>query len=224
MKIKRASLNYRESLQFYTFLLPSIGSYLISGNTLSNNNTLIRLPLAFRVSSIEGFSSSLQTANLKPLSVGFILAQAGSASIGLSINGALTKTKVIKKYMVRKSQGKAQLSHLKTKGKSRLGSRIRLQQSVKFFEEINEKLTDFKIHQTADLILYSCSKTLFPYVFSEPESVIRKHDARLVKVPLDVDEPKLSVLQYINKFAHKTIIETSNPTIMGFIQKLKPVK
>ena len=169
MKIKRASLNYRESLQFYTFLLPSIGSYLISGNTLSNNNTLIRLPLAFRVSSIEGFSSSLQTANLKPLSVGFILAQAGSASIGLSINGVLTKTKVIKKYMVRKSQGKAQLSHLKTKGKSRLGSRIRLQQSVKFFEEINEKLIDFKILQTADLILYSCSKTLFPYVFSEPE-------------------------------------------------------
>ena len=92
------------------------------------------------------------------------------------------------------------------------------------FEEINEKLTDFKIHQTADLILYSCSKTLFPYVFSEPESVIKKHDARLVKVPLDVDEPKLSVLQYINKFAHKTIIETSNPTIMGFIEKLKPVK
>jgi hypothetical protein len=224
VEIKRTSLNYPQSLQFFDFISPSIGSYLIDGNLLSNNNTLVRLPLSFKVSSIDGFSSSIQSANLKSLTVGFILAQAGSATVGLSINGTLTKTKVIKKYMVRKSQGKAQLSHLKTKGKSRLGSRIRLQQSVKFFEEINEKLTDFKIDETADLILYSCSKTLFPYVFSEPESVIKKHDDRLVKIPLDVDEPKLSVLQYINKYAHKTIIETSNPTIGDFIDTLKPAK
>jgi hypothetical protein len=66
-----------------------------------------------------------------------ILIRAGNAALAGFSDGKMLFHKVIRKYMVRKKQGKAQIKHLKTRGKSRYGSRLRLQKSLEFFREIN---------------------------------------------------------------------------------------
>ena len=53
----------------------------------------------------------------------------GNAALGYFEEGKILNHKVIRKYMVRKKQGKSQLKHLNSKGKSRAGSRVRLQQT-----------------------------------------------------------------------------------------------
>ncbi|MCB0738876.1 MAG: hypothetical protein KDC92_15310, partial [Bacteroidetes bacterium] len=57
-----------------------------------------------------------------------VLMQAGEAVLGMVQNREMVAQKRIRKYMVRKKQGKAQITHLNQKGKSRAGSRIRLKQ------------------------------------------------------------------------------------------------
>jgi len=68
-----------------------------------------------------------------------LLLQAGAAALGIYQQGELTHHKVIKKYVVRGS-GKAQPTHLKTRGKSRYGSRLRLQNYGRLLAEVIERL------------------------------------------------------------------------------------
>ncbi len=69
-----------------------------------------------------------------------VLVRAGQAAVGYFHQGQLIDHKVIRAYMVRQKQGKSQFKYLKTKGKSRAGSRIRLAETLLFFNEINKKL------------------------------------------------------------------------------------
>ena len=55
------------------------------------------------------------------------LVRAGQASLGYFHQGKLLDHKVFRGYLVRQKQGKSQFKYLKTKGKSRAGSRIRLE-------------------------------------------------------------------------------------------------
>ena len=66
--------------------------------------------------------------------------QAESCGILLIDQLEIKSLRIFKRYTVRKSQGSAQLKHLQTKGKSRLGSRIRLQQLGKLFSESTAEL------------------------------------------------------------------------------------
>ena len=66
--------------------------------------------------------------------------QAGHCAMAYVEEGQVIEHKTIKTYMVRKKQGKNQLKHLESKGKSKAGSRIRLTNTVHFFEDINERL------------------------------------------------------------------------------------
>ena len=84
-----------------------------------------------------------------------LLMEAGRAAIGVSQDGRIIKHKNIRKYMVRKKNGKAQLTHLKSKGKSRYGSRLRLREAEAFFDEIIERLQSDE-HQASSFIFYNC--------------------------------------------------------------------
>ena len=84
-----------------------------------------------------------------------LLMEAGRAAIGVSQDGRVIKHKNIRKYMVRKKNGKAQLTHLKSKGKSRYGSRLRLREAEAFFDEIIERLQSDE-HQASSHIFYNC--------------------------------------------------------------------
>ena len=84
-----------------------------------------------------------------------LLMEAGRAAVGFYKDEKLVDHKNIRKYMVRKKQGKAQISHLKSKGKSRYGSRLRLRESEAFFDEILEKLFSDE-YKTIESIYYHC--------------------------------------------------------------------
>ncbi|MFN3996366.1 hypothetical protein [Algoriphagus sp.] len=95
-----------------------------------------------------------------------VLIRAGQASTGYFHQGTLIDHKVFRAYMVRQKQGKSQIKHLKTKGKSRAGSRIRLAETLQFFEEINERLTTYANQFPINLWGISCAKTMWPFYFS----------------------------------------------------------
>jgi hypothetical protein len=120
-----------------------------------------------------------------------VLMRAGNASLGCYLEGDLVAHKVIRKYMVRKSQGKSQLTYLNSKGKSRAGSRVRLRESMEFFEEINDKLGQWdEEFGSPDLIFYSCPVRLLSYWFdSRIAAPFEQDDPRLVHIPHHVHQP-----------------------------------
>jgi len=140
------------------------------------------------------------------------LIRAGTAALGYFEEGTNAEHKVIRAYMVRKKQGKSQIKYLKTKGKSRAGSRVRLEASEKFFEEINEKISEYLNKYPIDYIAYSCSKTLWPYLFTA-EGKLKKDDPRLFKVPAHIQEPGYEKLLKVNDLLQSSnlIIDEKNP-------------
>ncbi len=129
-----------------------------------------------------------------------VLMRAGTASLGFFVEGELEAHKVIRKYMVRKSQGRMQIAYLNAKGKSRAGSRVRLRESVEFFEEINAKLTDwFEEFGDPGIIFHSCPVRLKSYWFgSKVEPPFTSEDERLVHIPHHVHQPDHEELLRVN--------------------------
>ena len=147
------------------------------------------------------------------------LIRAGTAALGYFEEGTNAEHKVIRAYMVRKKQGKSQIKYLKTKGKSRAGSRVRLGASEKFFEEINEKISDYLNKYPVDFIAYSCAKTLWPFLFTS-EGQLHKGDPRLYKIPVHIQEPGYEKLLEINELVQSAILKTENPNTAYFSEIL----
>jgi hypothetical protein len=139
-----------------------------------------------------------------------ILMQAGNAALGFFEEGQLESHKVIRKYMVRQKQGKAQLNHLKTKGKSRLGSRIRLAQTKEFFEEINEKIADWELDDRVALIYYHASPLLWNGLFEAYNPpFFEKRDVRLRKVSITPQTPHFEELMRIHQWTLTGYVEAA---------------
>ena len=130
-----------------------------------------------------------------------MLIQAGSCALGYFENGKVLKSKVIKTYMVRKGQGKNQLTFLNNgrKGTS-AGSQLRYQNAIRFFEEINDKLNEWNKITKPKRIFYSCPIKMWHYIFnSKVKCCFDKKDPRLHKIPLDVNVPNFEEMMRINK-------------------------
>ncbi|WP_143961022.1 hypothetical protein [Litoribacter populi] len=133
-----------------------------------------------------------------------LLIRSGIASIGYFENGENIDHKVFRSYMVRKKQGKSQIKHLKTKGKSRAGSRVRLAETLEFFEEINERLDQYFSQYFVGKIALSCSTTLIPYLFnSKTPTPFEKSDSRIKTVPRHIQNPTFEALMATNEFLKK---------------------
>lgn len=133
-----------------------------------------------------------------------LLIQSGNCAIGYFENGVNLDHKVFRSYMVRKKQGKSQVKHLKTKGKSRAGSRVRLGETVEFFENINQRLQQYFEEHEIHRIAMSCSKILIPYLFnSKIPTPFGKRDERVLKIPRHIHTPIYDVLMDTNKFLLK---------------------
>ena len=133
-----------------------------------------------------------------------LLVQSGSAAIGVFRGEKCLAHKVYGAYMVRKKQGKSQIKHLKTKGKSRAGSRVRLASTLEFFENINLRLQDHFTEYEFDRIAISCSKILIPYLFGSKEiTPFDKKDERLYKIPKHLHQPNFEVLLGMQKYLNK---------------------
>lgn len=132
----------------------------------------------------------LEDLDLVPPPYLLILIQAGHSAIGYFEEGEVMFHKTVKKYMVRAGQGKAQIGYLNTRGKSKAGSRVRLANTVSFFEDINEKLTEWEVMQDVERILIHCPIRLQALLYgSKVPPPFSKDDPRIRKVPIDVHRP-----------------------------------
>ncbi|WP_241739028.1 hypothetical protein [Pontibacter beigongshangensis] len=130
-----------------------------------------------------------------------LLIQSGNCALGYFENGQNLDHKVFRSYMVRKKQGTSQVKYLKTKGKSRAGSRVRLGETEEFFENINERLQAYFGEHEVHRIAMSCSKILIPYFFgSKVATPFDKRDERIYKIPKHIHTPIYEVMMQTNKF------------------------
>jgi hypothetical protein len=126
-----------------------------------------------------------------------LLVQAGAAALGVWDQDDLVRHKVIKKYMVR-GHGKFQGTHLKTKGKSRYGSRLRLRNTLDFFVEINTKLTGWWAEEgPIERVFYSCPVRLWSDLRRAKVPPPFAPETPLVKIPLDVRVPCFKELRHV---------------------------
>jgi hypothetical protein len=137
--------------------------------------------------------------------------------MGYFENGVNLDHKVFRAYMVRMKQGKSQIKYLKTKGKSRAGSRVRLAETVDFFENINERLQQYFAEHEIHRIAMACSKILLPYLFnSKVPPPFDKKDVRLFKIPKHIHTPIYEVMMDTHKFLLKgeLIYEDTHQTLV----------
>lgn len=151
-----------------------------------------------------------------------LLIQSGNCALGYFEDGVNRNHKVFRSYMVRKKQGKSQIKYLKTKGKSRAGSRVRLGETLEFFENINGRLQEYFEAHDVNRIAISCSKTLIPYLFSSKvETPFAKNDPRLYKIPKHIHTPIYEVLLDANRFLLRgeLIYEPAQQTIVDSLMQ-----
>lgn len=157
-------------------------------------------------------------AHLEPVHYVVLLIQSGNCTLGYFEDGINLDHKVFRSYMVRKKQGKSQIKYLKTKGKSRAGSRVRLGETVEFFENINGRLQEYFTDNRIDRIAISCPKILMPYLYnSKIPTPFDKKDERLLKIPRHIHTPVYDVMMDTNKFLQKgeLIYEEPHQAIAG---------
>lgn len=133
-----------------------------------------------------------------------VLIRAGQSSVGYFHRGILIDHKVFRAYMVRQKQGVSQIKHLKTKGKSRAGSRIRLAETNQFFEEINERLSSYSDQFPIDFWGISCAKTMWPYYFSSAIAPPFSPKAEnLIELPFHVSQGSFEELKKAGELLQK---------------------
>lgn len=118
-----------------------------------------------------------------------LLIQAGATSMGLWRGDELMRHKVIKKYVTR-GKGKAQTTYLKTRGKSRYGSRLRLQNAREHLVQTNERLhTWWREEGPFDRVYTSCPVRMWPELFHAKTLPPFDKDMPRVKIARDVKVP-----------------------------------
>jgi len=128
------------------------------------------------------------------------LIRAGQAAVGYFHQGNLIDHRVFRAYMVRQKQGKSQIKYLKTKGKSRAGSRIRLAETERFFEEINERLVTYSNQFPIDFWGISCGKTLWPFLFdSAMAPPFSSKTSNLIELPFHIAQASFEELENAGK-------------------------
>lgn len=149
------------------------------------------------------------------------LVKAGQATVGYFHHEKMEDHKVFRAYMVRQKQGKSQIKYLKTKGKSRAGSRIRLGETERFFEEINERLNTYLAYPI-DFWGISCSKTLWPYLFSAstPPPFI-SGSSNLIELPFHVVKASFDELEAAGKLvvAFHLLLSDAGKELTGFLRE-----
>lgn len=159
----------------------------------------LRLPVSFPeyVPDITPEEYRLMIGEGPPAQI-VILIRAGHAALGY-YEGDKNLTKRFTRYMVRRGQGKSQLTYEKTRGKSRLGSRIRLQQGLLFFRDIRRQLRDWLTDgDYIGQIFISCPIRLRNELFGgEPEMPFAHDDERIRKVPYTVHRPTTEELKRV---------------------------
>jgi hypothetical protein len=189
-------LSYAEFVEWFDTVADTAR---IDEDCLIYGDRMCRLPLILRRAGWKN-RKELQDAVDDPAYYGIMLIQAGRASVAVAQADEIIVSKQIQKYMVRKSQGRAQLTYLQDKGKSRLGSRIRLRQSQIFFEEINGRMQGWSQEYPMTQVFLSCTPKLKgAYFLAVDPPAIAKDDPRWRRVPFMVRPPGQEEMQRIHR-------------------------
>jgi hypothetical protein len=141
-----------------------------------------------------------------------VLVRAGSAALGVWDGEECTHHKVFKRYVVR-GHGKAQPAHAKTRGKSRYGSRLRLQNAQKLLAETNERLCEWARGGGGfERIHWSCPVRQWAELFrADPAPPFAPDDPRLRRITLHVHEPDFAELLRVRRALARGRIERAAP-------------
>ena len=148
-------------------------------------------------------------ASLDPLRLGrqvVLLIRAGSSAMGLWEETELVRHKVIRAYVVR-GRGRAQMTHLKTRGKSRYGSRLRLQNWERQRVETNRKLAEWRDETGPfDAVHVACPVRLWPEFYAvDPPPPFARDD--VLRVPIHVHRPDFTELERVRHQLQRGRIE-----------------
>lgn len=156
---------------------------------------LVAPPLVFPIApGTRSIARYLMTLPDEPGRHTVVLLQAGAASLGLFEGGEPVATKSRKRYVVRGS-GRAQPTHLKTKGKSRYGSRLRLQNAKQLQEETVETLHDWlDEHGPSDRVYYNAPVRLWAEFLGADPPPPFDEDDEPIKIPRDLPRPTTDVM------------------------------
>lgn len=136
------------------------------------------------------------------------LMRAGAASMGYWDEDELVRHKVFKRYVVR-GRGRAQPTHLASKGKSRYGSRLRLQNWQRLLTEVAERLRDWWDELGApEQVYYSAPVRILPDLFAAGLPFERKEES-LRRIPMHVHQPDHQELLRVRQALCRGALELS---------------
>ncbi|MFT4648082.1 MAG: hypothetical protein ACI87O_001180 [Planctomycetota bacterium] len=150
----------------------------------------------------SGLNEFMEDMPFEPGRHVIVLLQAGAAALGYFEAGEAIRTKALKRYVVRGS-GRAQSTHLKTKGKSRYGSRLRLQNAKAILEEVNERLCDWwDEYGVPEFVFYNAPVRLWADLlrakpippFLTEDHVASEDPVPQLRIPLDLPVPTTDVM------------------------------
>lgn len=141
-----------------------------------------------------------------------MLFQAGQAALGWIAEGEWVEHRVFRKYVVRKKQGKAQPLHLNQKGKSRLGSRIRLQNYKKLLEETQNRISAWheSLGALPQVVFYHVPLSVQNDFFSAALSFTKDAPA-MQKISRDLPPPTFELLKEIRREVEEVSVSFLHP-------------
>lgn len=124
-----------------------------------------------------------------------LLVRAGAVALGCWEGDELVEHKAMRKYVVR-GHGRAQATHLKTRGKSRYGSRLRLQNWRRLLGECNERLAEvWQRCGEPDRVFWSAPVRVWADLLAaEPAPPFAREATALQRLPLHVHRPDFDEL------------------------------
>lgn len=159
----------------------------------------LRVPLAaLRVAPGERLVDYLARYQPRAERQVVLLLQAGAVALGYWDGDDLLEHKAMRKYVVR-GHGRAQPLHRKTRGKSRYGSRLRLQNWQRLLSATNERLAAcWERHGAPERIFHGAPVRAFGDLFAaDPAPPFRRDDPVLQRVPMHVHTPDFAELRRV---------------------------
>ena len=160
----------------------------------------VRVPLVLRLRADES-ADDLRRRLAAPLGRELVmLVRAGAAALGWWRDGAMAAHKTFARYVVR-GHGRAQPTHLRTKGKSRYGARLRLQNARRLTLEINERV-DLWWREAGgfDAVYVACPERIWPD--------LRRPEFDPIRIPLHVHEPRHEELLRVRRLLERGSVES----------------
>ncbi len=124
-----------------------------------------------------------------------LLVRAGAVALGGWLDDELIVHKALRKYVVR-GNGRAQATYQKTRGKSRYGSRLRLQNWRALLTETNERLRElWQAHGPPQRVFWSAPVRVWVDLHAaSPPPPFPREAERLQRLPVHVHRPDFEEL------------------------------